>query len=312
MSESPPEAGTARRRGRLVVGGVFQVVLTLGLLGLVVTQWGLTPFVTAARALPWWALASGIALGAVGVVAQALRWRLVARHHHIALPVGSAVARCWQAAFLNSVLPGGLAGDALRAADDSSDAEVTEGRHALASGFAAVAAERLCGTTVVFAAAGVTLVPQVPLAAAACLGVAVVTSVVAWRWLRALPAADLLLVVLLSIAGWAAFVAMFVLAVAVVAPDVDLALSPGLASVSIAGMSVPITVGGWGIREATAGWIFMVATLDAGTGVTVSIGYGIMALLSTLPGAVVLAVRVAPRLREVTRARARRRARAGV
>ncbi len=293
-----------------MVLATLQVLVTVVVLGLIVSQWGLRPFTTAARSLPWWAIALGILLGAVGVLAQALRWRLVARHHHIRMPVGPALARCWQAAFLNSLLPGGLAGDVLRAADDSSDAEVSAGRRALASGFAAVTAERLAGTTVVFAAAAVALVPLASLAALACLVVAVVTAVVAWRWLRVLPRVDLGAVVLLSVAGWAAFVGMFVLAVAVVAPEVDPTLAPGVAAVSIAGMSVPIAVGGWGTREAAAGWIFTVVGLDAGTGVTVSIGYGIMALLSTLPGAVVLAVRLAPRVRAAGDARGRRRARA--
>ncbi|GAA4884309.1 lysylphosphatidylglycerol synthase domain-containing protein [Serinicoccus chungangensis] len=294
-------------RGRVAAVGALQVCLTLGLLGLVVARWGLSPFATAAGALPWWAVVAGLGLGAAGVVFQALRWRLVARHHHISLPVGPAVARCWQAAFLNSVLPGGVAGDALRAADDSSDAQAADGRRALASGFAAVAAERLVGTTVVLVAAAVVLVGPVPPAGVACLAGAVVTAAVAWRWLRVLPAGDLAAVVVLSVAGWAAFVGMFVLAVVVVAPDVDVSLAPGLATVSVAAMSVPATVGGWGTREAAAGWIFTVRGLDMGTGVTVSIGYGILALLSTLPGAVVLALRTVPRLREVGRARTRRR-----
>ncbi|WP_299520802.1 lysylphosphatidylglycerol synthase domain-containing protein [uncultured Serinicoccus sp.] len=307
MSDTLVASRPRPRRVRLVVGATLQVGLTLGLLGLVVTQWGLSPFTSAARALPWWAVVAGLGLGAAGVVLQALRWRLVARHLQISLPVGPAVARCWQAAFLNSVLPGGVAGDALRAADDSSDAEAPDGRRALASGFAAVAAERLVGTTVVLVAAAVALLGSVPLVGVACLAGGVVTAAVAWRWLRVLPLRDLALVLLLSVAGWAAFVGMFVLAVVVVAPDVEVSLAPGLATVSVAAMSVPVTVGGWGTREAAAGWIFMVRGLDMGTGVTVSIGYGILALLSTLPGAAILAVRVAPRWREAGRARHRRR-----
>lgn len=309
MSDSLVASRPRTPRRRLVVVATLQVALTAGLLGLVVARWGLTPFVTAARALPWWAVAAGIGLGATGVVLQGLRWRLVARHYRIGLPVGPAVARCWQAAFLNGVLPGGVAGDAVRAADDSSDADAPDGRRALASALVAVAAERLVGTTVVLVAAALTLLGPVPLAAAACLGGAVVTGALAWRWLRGLPVGDLIVVVLLSVAGWAAFVAMFVLAVVVVAPEVDLALAPGLATVSVASMSVPLTVGGWGTREAAAGWIFAVRRLDPSTGVTVSIGYGILALLSTLPGAAILAARLAPRLRAAGQARTRRRAR---
>ncbi|PZU44629.1 MAG: hypothetical protein DI571_07230 [Arsenicicoccus sp.] len=161
----------------------------------------------------------------------------------------------------------------------------------------------------VLIATAVVLLAPAPLAGVACLAGAVVTATIAWRWLRVLPVRDLVTVVLLSVAGWAAFVTMFVLAVVVVAPEVDVSLAPGLATVSVGAMSLPVTVGGWGTREAAAGWIFMLRGLDAGTGVTVSIGYGILALLSTLPGAAVLAVRTAPRLREVGRARTSRRSR---
>ena len=127
------------RRIAVLLVAALQIIVTVGLLGLIVERWGVELFHEAARSLPWWALLLAMALGGVGVVAQSLRWRIVARHHRIRVPVGSAIGRCWQAAFLNSVLPGGLAGDGLRAMDDSSDAETDDGRRALASGFAAYA-----------------------------------------------------------------------------------------------------------------------------------------------------------------------------
>ncbi|OLT17601.1 hypothetical protein BJF80_16490 [Serinicoccus sp. CUA-874] len=295
----------------MVLVASLQLLVTVGVLGFVVAWWGLEPITTALGSLPWWALAGGLVLGAAGVLVQALRWRLVARYHGIRLPVGPADVRCWQASFLNSLLPGGLAGDVLRAADDSSDAEVSAGRRALASGFAAVAAERLCGTTVVLVAASAALAPHRPLLAALCLAGGVVTATVAWRWLRRLPARDLLGVGMLSVVGWVAFAGIFALALVAVAPSTDPRLAPGLAAVSIAGMSVPVGVGGWGTREAATAWIFSVVGLDPAAGVGVSVGYGVLALVSTLPGAVVLAARLAPRVREVGRPRDGRRARAG-
>ncbi|WP_251454858.1 lysylphosphatidylglycerol synthase transmembrane domain-containing protein [Microbacterium sp. Marseille-Q6648] len=296
-------------RRRLIVVSLAQVAVTVGLLAFVIWRWGPDPIVHAVSALPWWAFPIGIALGGAGVVAQALRWRTVARHHAIRIDTGPAIARCWQAAFLNSVLPGGLAGDLVRGADDSSDATVSAGRRALASAFAAIAAERLVGTAVVFAAATVALVPLSLPGAAVCLAIALAAVGVAWRWLRPLSAGELLRVVLLSIAGWAAFAGIFVVAMIALAPAAPLGQAPALASIAIAGMSVPIGVGGWGTREAAAAWAFGLAGLAPGLGVTVSVGYGILALCSTLPGAVVVAARFAPRVRELRRARSRRRAR---
>lgn len=297
----------SRRRTVGVAVAALQVVVTVGLLWLVVARFGVEPFVRAAASLPWWALCTGVALGGVGVSAQALRWRLVARRLDIRINVGSAVGRVWQAAFLNSVLPGGLAGDALRALDDSSDATSGTGRQAVASGFAAVAAERLAGTAVVFTAAAVALASLAPFVAAGCGAAAVVAVAVAWRWMRRLPARDILTVAVLSVLGWAAFAGIFVVATAALAPEVVPGAMPVVAAVSIAGMSVPIGVGGWGPREATSGWAFELVGLDPAAGVTVSIGYGLMALCSTLPGAAILALRAAPRSRAVGHARSRRR-----
>lgn len=303
------------RRGsrlRLLLIGAVQIAVTVGLLALIVARWGAAPFVHAITTLPLWVWIVGIALGGLGVVAQALRWRFVAREQRIRVSVGSAVVRCWQAAFLNSVLPGGLAGDALRAADDSSDARVETGKSALGRGFAAVAAERLAGTAVVFVAAAIALVMRSPLVAAVCLAVAVVATAVAWRWVRLLPGRRVLAVVALSVLGWASFTGLFVVLIGALAPSAPAVHAPALAAIALAGMSIPIGVGGWGTREAAAGGAFALFGLDAGLGVSVSIGYGVVALASTLPGAVVLTLRTAPRLRAARAARIRRRAGAQV
>ncbi|TDS83022.1 lysylphosphatidylglycerol synthase transmembrane domain-containing protein [Nesterenkonia aurantiaca] len=284
------------RRGHTAVFAVLQVAITVGIFSFLVAQWGMNPFMDAFRLLPLWIFPAAMLLGGVGVLTQALRWRVIARHHQISVGVGPAVARCWQAAFLNGVLPGGLAGDALRAADDSSDAEVKAGGSALRRAFAAMAAERLMGTAVAFIAAGLALLVLAPFVGLAALGVATVAVVVAWRWLKPLSRGDLLQVVLLSAAGWAAFATLFALTILAVTPSIPLAWAPGLAAVAIAGMSVPLGFGGWGPREAAAAWVFSLAGVAPHLGVTASISYGLLALASTLPGAIILALRVMPRL----------------
>jgi glycosyltransferase 2 family protein len=53
------------------------------------------------------------------------------------------------------------------------------------------------------------------------------------------------------------------------------------------GMVVP-GIGGWGPREGVAAWVFGAAGLGADTGVATAVVYGVMALVASLPGAVVI------------------------
>jgi hypothetical protein len=67
-----------------------------------------------------------------------------------------------------------------------------------------------------------------------------------------------------------------------------------LALVVLLGASIPVNVGGWGPREGVAGWAFAVAGLGAAAGVAASTLFGVLTVVSVLPGAiamVVLAVR---------------------
>jgi glycosyltransferase 2 family protein len=301
---TPAQPGAGQAPGlswRTVAVGVGQIIVTGSLLTVIAVLWGPESFTSALHGLPWWSFVAAGALGGLGVLMQALRWRIVARHHDIDVRLGAAVARCWQAAFLNSVLPGGLVGDAVRAVDDSTDASVITRRGALASGFASMAAERLVGTAVVFSAGGLVLLPQAPLAGVGCLVAAIVAALIASRWLRRLSASEILQVVLLSVLGWMCFATLFMLCVAVLAPTAPAAVLPSSAAVALAGMSVPVGVGGWGIREMASAWSFTLSGLSAAEGVRVAVGYGVLALASTVPGAVIASLRVIPRLRRARR-----------
>ncbi len=52
--------------------------------------------------------------------------------------------------------------------------------------------------------------------------------------------------------------------------------------------AVPTSIAGWGPREGAAAWAFGAAGLTAAQGVTTAVVYGVMALVATLPGALVL------------------------
>jgi hypothetical protein len=63
-----------------------------------------------------------------------------------------------------------------------------------------------------------------------------------------------------------------------------------LALLVMLAMSVPTNVAGWGPREGAAAWVFALAGLGAAQGLATTVVYGAMALVATLPGAVVLLV----------------------
>ena len=63
-----------------------------------------------------------------------------------------------------------------------------------------------------------------------------------------------------------------------------------LALLVLLAMAVPLNIGGWGPREGVAAWAFAAAGLGAAQGVSAAVVYGALALVATLPGAVVLVV----------------------
>lgn len=269
---------------------LLQVVVTAGILVGALSIWGGGPFVAAASVLTWPAATGALLLGAIGVLVQAQRWRLVARAQGIEVGATAAVGRCWQAAFTNAVLPGGLAGDAVRALEQRAENGLPR-REALKRSLGAVSAERLAGTSVVFLAAGVALLGLKPVAATVGLTLAAAAVALGWPWLRRLPGRHAGGVAVLSVLGWSAFAAMFYLAAGAVAPGLPAGHLPALAAITLAGMSIPLNLAGWGPREGAAALGFAVLGHTAEQGVAVSVAYGLLALISVLPGGLVLAWR---------------------
>ena len=67
-----------------------------------------------------------------------------------------------------------------------------------------------------------------------------------------------------------------------------------LALLAMAAMVLP-SVAGWGPREGATAWVFGAAGLGASLGVSTAVVYGVMALVASLPGALVLIAAWAPR-----------------
>ncbi|MFF6809885.1 lysylphosphatidylglycerol synthase transmembrane domain-containing protein [Streptomyces sp. NPDC012403] len=254
-------------------------------------------------------LLAGLGIGLVTTVFSAWRWALVARGIGIRLPLGAAVADYYRALFLNAALPGGVMGDVHRA--------VRHGQSAgdLGRGVRAVVLERTAGQLALFAVGAVVLVSMpspvldevrqaAPVVGLGALGACAV--VLAVRMNRApgrrRVASGVLAeareglfsqrnapgVLVSSVVVLAGYVAMFVLAAHVAGADASVAELLPLAVLALLAMGLPLNVGGWGPREGVTAWAFGAAGLGAGRGLTVAVVYGVLSLVASLPGVVVL------------------------
>lgn len=260
------------------------------------------------------ALLAALGIGLVTTVFSAWRWALVARGLRIRLPLAPAVADYYRALFLNAALPGGVLGDVHRA--------VRHGQSTgdLGRGVRSVVLERAAGQLALFAAGAVMLLTMpspvrddmrqaVPLVGLAALGACAV--VLALRMNRSAAsrrdraprpvlaeAREGLLsrrngpgVLLSSLVVLAGYLAMFVLAARVAGVGAAVTELLPLGVLALLAMALPLNVGGWGPREGVAAWTFGAAGLGAGRGLAVAVVYGVLSLVASLPGVIVLVAR---------------------
>ena len=295
------------------------------ILGLLVWRLGAGPFVDALRALDPRYLATTAALAAVTTVCGAWRWVLVARGLGVDLTLRSAVAESYRSQFLNVTLPGGVVGDVRRGVRHGRDTgDIGRGLRAVVwerSAGQVVLWTLTLGALLLLpsplpsplrsgatdAGPGVVVAAVVTLAG----GVAVVRFGRARQ--RAQPGgrgaglpvrlvrgalgdvrAGLLGrhtwpgVVAASVVVVVGHVATFVVAARAVGVTVPaLGLAP-LALVVLVAMGLPLSVAGWGPREGAAAWVFGAAGLGASAGICTAVVYGVMVLVASLPGAVLL------------------------
>jgi uncharacterized membrane protein YbhN (UPF0104 family) len=290
-------------------------VIVLWFLG---RQVGAAPFTGGLRAVTWQAVVAAVTLTVLTTVCSAWRWRVVARALGIGIGLPGAVGAYYRSLFLNSVLVGGVLGDVHRA--------VTHGRRAgdVARGLRAVAWERLCGqliqavvTAVVLLAIPSPVRPALPYILAGAAGMAGCAALVVRaaarggrsRLARAARtvSADLrrgllapgvwprtMLASVLVVAG---HTATFVIAARVAGCTAPLGELVALLMVVQVAMVIPLSIGGWGLREGTAAWAFAAAGLGAATGVTVATLYAVLMLVAVAPGAGLLLTDAARRRR---------------
>jgi uncharacterized membrane protein YbhN (UPF0104 family) len=276
-------------------------------LAVVVWRLGAGPFLDGVRAVDGRALAAAAAIGLLTTVCCAWRWTIVARGLGVSLSLPAAVAAYYRSLFLNLTLPGGVVGDVHRG--------VSHGREVddVGRGLRAVAWERAAGqvvqvvlTVVILLALPSPVRSSMPLVAVALvatvIGVAVVGRVrprdgSRWARLRSAAAGDIrdgLLTrrALPAIALTSAVVVLGHAVTLLIAARTAGTTAPAtqmlpLALLAMMAMVLP-SVAGWGPREGAMAWVFGAAGLGAGQGVATAVVYGVMVLVASLPGAVVL------------------------
>jgi len=246
----------------------------------------------------WVALA--LAISVVQVLILAWRWRFTALRLGLDISLRDALGEYYLGILINQVLPGGVMGDVTRA-----------WRHAHATALTgpavrAVILERVSAQVVMVLAALVSLAFLPGLAVWAAAG-ALVSGGVAIAALRheaddatalgrirqdarraclapdavALQAASAVAVV-------GSYIAVFVVAARAVGVSAPLGAVLPLVAPVLMTMLIPVTVAGWGVREAAAAALWGMVGLAPGEGAAVSVAYGLLVLASSAPGALVL------------------------
>jgi uncharacterized membrane protein YbhN (UPF0104 family) len=301
----PAGIGPALRRLGMPLLRLATAVTVLWFLWLHV---GAAPFVAGLRAVTWQAVVAAIALTVLTTACSAWRWRVAAGALGLGIGLPAAVGAYYRSLFLNSVLIGGVVGDVHRA--------VTHGRRNgdVVLGLRAVAWERLCGQVIQAAVTVVVLLalpspvrPALPYVLAGVAGVAGVVGCAAlvarrtdWRERSRLTraaravASDLRhgmlaphvwpQLVLSSVLVVAGHTAVFVIAARVAGSTAPLGQLLPLLMVVQTAMVIPLSVGGWGLREGVAAWAFAAAGFGAATGVTIAILYAVLMLAAVAPG----------------------------
>ena len=274
------------------------------LIAVLVSRLGAGPFVRALHTLDVRTAAAALAIGALTTVASAWRWVRAARGLGLTLERRRAVGDYYAALFLNGVLPGGVLGDVQRALRHGRDAR--NQRRAVT----AVLVERTAGQVVLVVAVvtcvllqpsvlpgAVHLIPGRPVLVAA-LTLVIVAGALALlaRSRRVVGPADAAAVLGASVVVLAGHLATFVVAARAAGSVASVLSLLPLMLVALLAMSLPLNIAGWGPREGVTAWAFASAGMQAGQGLTVAVLYGLLALIASLPGAAVLAVRfVVPR-----------------
>ena len=313
-ADPPASADWLRLRGRApVVGTALKILVSAGLLALVIGRIGFggEPFRLDAGEVR--ALAAVWFLQSLLPIVQAMRWRLIAATLGAKLVLHTAIANVYVGQFFNQVLPSSIGGDAVRVwkarrfmSIESALASISLDRLVALMGvpvILAVCSGRLAAllppgalrwslfALVAIAAGGVLmllLADKAPLPGPirrSRLGGILLSVPAAARRLFADPK-RLLVALVLSIAihlGVGCSLWMLARAAGAEAPlAAFLLLAPLVTMIT----SVPISIGGWGVREGVLVTALGLLDIAPATALAISIQFGLVMLVVGLPGGV--------------------------
>lgn len=280
------------------------------MVGVVVWRLGTGPFLDGVRAVDARALAAAAGIAMLTTVCCAWRWKIVAGGLGIDLSLPAALAAYYRSQFLNVTLPGGVVGDVHRGVSHGRDvSDVGRGLRAVAWERSAGQVVQVVLTVAVLLALPSPVQSSMPLVAiavvVAALGVVLVARASpdggrsAWARLRSAAARDIR-DALLARRAWLAIALASALVVGghaltflIAARTAGTTAPPSqmlpIALLVMVAMVLP-SIGGWGPREGVTAWAFGAAGLGAQQGVATAIVYGVMVLVASLPGAVVVGV----------------------
>ncbi len=297
---------------------------SLTVLGLVLVLFEPARILAEVQALhPGW-LATALAVTALQTLLSAWRWRFTAARLGLELPWRRALGDYYLAGFANQTLPGGVLGDAWRAQRHAGWQEAVPQKRPEAhrgAAWRAVLIERGSGQILVVALSLFSLLMLSPwhgapprlfatpapdsmagmLTVAACLGILFCGLTVLtqgyWQrhWIRfradvqrallsrgaLVPQLASSLLIVLS------YAAVFALAARAIGVDLPIAILLSLALPVLLAMLIPLSIAGWGWREAMAGGLWLGLGLPPEQGVAVSMAYGGIVFLGATPGLLV-------------------------
>lgn len=253
------------------------------------------------QANPRWLVAAGLAL-TLQTVLSAQRWRMTAAQLGLKIPAGAALREYYLAQVVNQSLPGGVVGDASRAVRLRAEAGLLVSAQAvlfervagqlgliavLVTGLAmgAVTPDKfawplwLATSFMGLIAAGFVMVTLVGLSPSLRRFAGAFSHAVWARNVRAQQTALSLGTALCNVAAFA----FCALALDVAIPLIAVAT---LIPMILFAMILPISIGGWGVREGAAALLFPVIGATSAQGLGTSVAFGLVFLATILPGVI--------------------------
>lgn len=299
---------------------ILRLLVTLAILFLLWRTFdGATAMTLVLSADPLWLLAAVAALTGQTVL-SALRWRLTAQRLGQTFPVGHAIREYYLSLLVNQSLPGGVLGDAGRAVRARHEAGLKRAGQAVV--FERLAGQLMLYAVTITAVAWVWINPAEPdlpdwvLHMVALTSVGLVVAMLCLRWMargtnaasrqfcdwtqafaNAVLALDVLpRQVILSLGTTILNLLAFALCAQAIGTTLPLMAVMIVVPLILFTMLIPVSVSGWGLREGAAAALFPVIGATATEGFAASMAFGLMFLVSALPGVPFLLVRPKPSL----------------